>query len=96
MTSAGVGEKYVARVESLVLATLTHIAADDDLTALALLDADLAILGTDAETYDGYRQAVRSEYAALDERTWRAGRAAVLSDLLARQPLYATKAARDR
>lgn len=93
---AGVAEVHVARVEALVLATLTHSAPSEDLTALALLDADLAILGADQATYDRYRVAVREEYAALDEPTWRAGRAAVMSELLARVPLYATAAARDR
>ena len=33
---------------------------------------------------------VRAEYAHLDAAAWRAGRAAVLRDLLARRPLYAT------
>jgi predicted metal-dependent HD superfamily phosphohydrolase len=96
LVRAGVGEVYVARVEALVLATLAHTARSDDLTALALLDADLAILGADQAAYDRYRAAVREEYAAFDERTWRAGRAAVMSDLLARAPLYATAAARGR
>lgn len=38
----------------------------------------------------------REEYAFLDERAWRAGRAAVMSGLLARDPLYGTGAARRR
>lgn len=93
---AGVGEVDVARVEALVLATLTHSASRDDLTALVLLDADLAILGADAATYDRYCLAVRKEYAAFDEQKWRAGRAAVMVELLAREPLYATTVARQR
>jgi predicted metal-dependent HD superfamily phosphohydrolase len=39
---------------------------------------------------------VREEYAAFDDETWRAGRAAVMSGLLARDPLYVTTAAHDR
>jgi predicted metal-dependent HD superfamily phosphohydrolase len=96
LVRAGVDEPHVARVEALVLATLSHAAPSGDLTALALLDADLAILGADQEAYDRYRAAVRAEYAAFDEETWRAGRAAVMSGLLARHPLYVTTAARDR
>lgn len=96
LTRAGVGEVHVARVEELVLATMTHSASPDDLTAWALLDADLAVLGADPEVYDRYRAAVREEYAALDEPAWRAGRAAVMSELLARDPLYGTGAARRR
>jgi predicted metal-dependent HD superfamily phosphohydrolase len=96
LTRAGVGAAHVARVEELVLATITHSAAADDLTAWVLLDADLAILGADPEAYDRYRVAVREEYAALSEQAWRAGRAAVMAGLLARDPLYGTTAGRRR
>jgi predicted metal-dependent HD superfamily phosphohydrolase len=96
LTRAGVAAAHVARAEELVLATMTHMTPPDDLTAWVLLDADLAILGADPEAYDRYRAAVREEYAALDEPAWRAGRAAVMTELLARDPLYGTGAARRR
>jgi predicted metal-dependent HD superfamily phosphohydrolase len=96
LTRAGLQEAHVARVEELVLATLTHAASPDDLAASVLLDADLAILGSDPEAYDRYRAAVRKEYSAFDEPAWRAGRTAVLSGLAARDPLYATGPARSR
>jgi predicted metal-dependent HD superfamily phosphohydrolase len=96
LARAGVAQAHVARAADLVLATVTHLAAPDDLTAWALLDADLAILGADPGTYDRYRAAVREEYAALDEWAWRTGRAAVMAKLLARDPLYGTGAARQR
>lgn len=96
LTRAGVAQAHVARTGELVLATMTHTAPPDDLRAWALLDADLAILGADPGTYDRYRAAVREEYAALDEPAWRAGRAAVMAELLARDPLYRTSAARQR
>jgi predicted metal-dependent HD superfamily phosphohydrolase len=84
------------RAGDLVLATAAHAASPDDLAVWALLDADLAILGADPPEYDRYRLAVREEYAALDEPAWRAGRTAVMSGLLARDPLYGTRAARRR
>jgi predicted metal-dependent HD superfamily phosphohydrolase len=96
LARAGVGEAQTARVEELVLATTAHSAAPDDPAAWVLLDADLAILGADPLAYDRYRLAVREEYAALDEPAWRAGRTAVMSGLLARDPLYGTRAARRR
>jgi predicted metal-dependent HD superfamily phosphohydrolase len=96
LARAGVTDARVARVEQLVLATLDHSPPSGDLTAAALLDADLAILGADRETYDGYRAAVRAEYAAYDDRTWRTGRARVMSALAARDPLYATAPGRER
>jgi predicted metal-dependent HD superfamily phosphohydrolase len=96
LTRAGVGPGPVGRVEELVLATTGHAAPADDLAAWVLLDADLAILGSDPAAYDRYRAAVRQEYAAVDEPSWRAGRSAVLSKLLARDQLYGTEAGRRR
>ena len=96
LARAGVGEAHTAKVEELVLATTAHSASPDDPAAWVLLDADLAILGADPPAYDRYRLAVREEYAALDEPAWRAGRMAVMSGLLARDPLYGTRAARRR
>jgi predicted metal-dependent HD superfamily phosphohydrolase len=96
LTRAGVAEAHVARTGELILATMAHLAPPDDLTAWALLDADLAILGADPGAYDRYRAAVREEYAALDEPVWRAGRAEVIAGLLARDPIYGTGAARRR
>ncbi len=96
LARAGVGEAQVTRAEELVLATAAHAASPDDPAAQALLDADLAVLGADPAAYDRYRLAVREEYAALDEAAWRAGRTAVMSGLLARDPLYGTPAARRR
>jgi predicted metal-dependent HD superfamily phosphohydrolase len=96
LARAGVGEAHTARVEELVLATTAHSASPADPAAWVLLDADLAILGADPHVYDRYRLAVREEYAALDEPAWRAGRTAVMSGLLARDPLYGTRAARRR
>jgi predicted metal-dependent HD superfamily phosphohydrolase len=96
LTRAGVGDGHVGRAGELVLATVGHSASADDLAAWALLDADLAILGADPAAYDRYVAAVRREYASVDEPAWRAGRAAVLSKLLARDQLYGTEAGRRR
>ncbi len=91
LRAAGIDPEPVAR---LVLATIDHT-ADDELTAL-LMDADLAILGSDTATYERYRTAVRAEYAHVPEDGWRIGRAHVLRGLLDRDPLYVTPQARDR
>ncbi|QTN28153.1 pantetheine-phosphate adenylyltransferase [Rhodoferax sp. AJA081-3] len=48
-----------------------------------LLGADLAILGQSEAIYTTYTQAVRSEYAWVDEAAYRAGRKAVLQHFLA-------------
>ena len=88
----GLEEDHIARVESLVLATITH--SSDDPLAHVLLDADLAILGSEAEHYDRYSQAVRQEYSQYDDSQWRTGRARVLKTLLDREDLYVTEPAR--
>jgi predicted metal-dependent HD superfamily phosphohydrolase len=89
---AGLEEGHIARVESLVLATITH--SSDDPLAHVLLDADLAILGSEPADYDRYRRAVRQEYAQYDDSQWRAGRAQVLKTLLDREALFVTEPAR--
>ncbi|MFI9006742.1 hypothetical protein ACIGNX_05850 [Actinosynnema sp. NPDC053489] len=81
-------------VADLVLATADH-ASDDPLTCL-LLDADLAILGSDPAGYERYRRAVRAEYAHVPDDAWRTGRARVLRSLAGRDPLYAGPHARAR
>ena len=90
---AGLEEEQITRVESLVLATITH--SSDDRLAQVMLDADLAILGSEPEHYERYRQAVRQEYGQYDDETWRAGRTKVLKTLLDRQDLYVTEPARE-
>lgn len=90
---AGLEEEQITRVESLVLATITH--SSDDRLAQVMLDADLAILGSEPEHYERYRQAVRQEYGQYDDETWRAGRTKVLKTLLDREDLYVTEPARE-
>lgn len=89
----GLEEEQITRVESLVLATITH--SSEDRLAQVMLDADLAILGSEPEHYERYRQAVRQEYGQYDDETWRAGRTKVLKTLLDRQDLYVTEPARE-
>ncbi|WNV82709.1 HD domain-containing protein [Umezawaea sp. Da 62-37] len=96
LMATGVADQDVGRVEDLVLATLTHEAAPGDRLAAVLLDADLAILGSDGAGYERYRAAVRSEYGHVPDGAWRVGRAAVLRSLLGRGSLYLTDGGRER
>lgn len=84
-----------AVVGRLIRSTARH-EADDDADCAVLLDADLAVLGADPAAYQAYVTGVRAEYAHVDAAAWRTGRSAVLRDLLARRPLYATAPARAR
>jgi predicted metal-dependent HD superfamily phosphohydrolase len=95
LAAAGVAAAEVARVEALIMFTLTHT-GDGSPAGDVLLDADLAILAVARADYDRYVAGVRHEYAAVPDAGWRTGRAAVLVSLLARDPLYATAPGRTR
>jgi predicted metal-dependent HD superfamily phosphohydrolase len=64
--------------------------------AACFLDADLAVLGTDAATYGAYADGIRAEYRHLDADAFRRGRAAVLSGLAARPFLFLSARGRAR
>ncbi len=55
-----------------------------------LLDADLAILAADEWRYLKYAEAIRNEYAWVDDAAYRTGRAAVLQAFLDRPRIYRT------
>jgi predicted metal-dependent HD superfamily phosphohydrolase len=82
-------------VARLVLATKTHKAAEGDVNAAVLSDADLAVLGGPAVRYRGYAAAVREEYASIPDEVFKPARAQILSALLD-GPIFHTEAARAR
>lgn len=82
----------VAEVADLVRMTATHTPTEPD--GWVLSDADLAILAADPDRYAEYVAAVRSEYAHVSDADFRAGRAAILRDLAAREHLFHTAHAR--
>ena len=81
-------------VARLVRLTETHRPAPDDVEGRVLCDADLAILAAAPERYDEYAADVRREYAHVSDDDFRAGRAAVLRDLVDREHLFHTAYAR--
>ena len=89
-----VGGPLLTRLE-IVRATAGHEPTEDADEAV-LLDADLAVLGSDPAAYQAYVTGVRAEHGALDDEQWRTGRGAVLRRLLDRQPMYSTEAGRSR
>jgi predicted metal-dependent HD superfamily phosphohydrolase len=76
------------RVARLIMATKTHAAVGPD--SAVLLDADLAILGSDERDYAVYARQIRQEYAWVPDADYRAGRSRVLTQFLDRQRIYAT------
>lgn len=85
--AAGAGERTV----ELILLTARHgrlEPGDVDDEAALFLDCDLAILGAEPAAFDAYDAAVAREYAALPADTYRAGRRAFLTGLLARPRIF--------
>lgn len=87
---AGVIEAVVTAVE----ATATHSVPAVPSCGITseeigvFLDADLAVLAAPPDEYTAYRQAIRREYAHLDEDTFASGRLAVLERFMERPELF--------
>ncbi|MEV6973919.1 hypothetical protein [Kitasatospora sp. NPDC093806] len=96
LTEAGLAEARIAEVARLVRLTVTHRPEPGDRDGEVLCDADLAVLGGSPQAYAAYAAAVRAEYAFVPEPDFRAGRAAVLRQLLALPALYHTPGAHAR
>jgi predicted metal-dependent HD superfamily phosphohydrolase len=90
----------LSRITAMIEATATHALPDLDEAAKGdaalFLDMDLSILGAPKAAFDSYEAAVRREYAWVDDKAWRAGRAAVLKKFLARPHIFHTDAFRLR
>ncbi len=90
------GRPETVEVARLVRLTEAHRPAPGDTAGEALSDADLAILAAPESRYAEYVADVRREYAHVPDDLFRAGRAAVLRDLLAKDTLFHTHHARAR
>jgi predicted metal-dependent HD superfamily phosphohydrolase len=84
----------VAEVARLVRLTATHDPAPEDHRGAVLCDADLAILAAPRERYAAYVAGVRADFAHVGDEAFRAGRLAVLEELLGREALFRTSHAR--
>jgi predicted metal-dependent HD superfamily phosphohydrolase len=88
------------RVATMIEATATHdlpatgIEPGIGLDTAVLLDADLAVLGSDPAGYQAYVAGVRSEYDHVSADDWRTGRTRVLRSFLDRPALFATPTGR--
>ncbi|MEU3920975.1 hypothetical protein [Streptomyces sp. NPDC029004] len=90
LAEAGLPPESTAEVARLVRLTITHAPAPDDTNGQVLCDADLAILASAPEPYAAYTAAVREEYVFVPADAFRAGRAAVLRQLLDLPRLFHT------
>ncbi|MHA7176781.1 DUF4031 domain-containing protein [Arthrobacter sp. Sr24] len=85
----------VAEVARLVRLTATHSPSPEDDAGHLLCDADLAILGGSDSEYSRYVAGVRRDYAHVPAGDFTKGRAAVLRQLLALNPLFHTPKGRE-
>jgi predicted metal-dependent HD superfamily phosphohydrolase len=86
---------YADEVARLVRMTAEHHPDADDPAGAALSDADLGILAAPRQRYDAYVAGVRADFAHVGDDDFRAGRAAVLRDLVGRGQLFSTSHARE-
>lgn len=91
---AGLPESVVDEVARLVRLTSTHSPGPGDHAGALLCDADLSILGTEPAAYTRYLTAVREDYAHVSDAEFAAGRAAVVRQLLALDPLFHSERAK--
>lgn len=90
LATLGAPAPLVQECARLIEVTASHEVIPGDSNAAALVDADLAVLATGPERYDRYREALRQEYAHLDDDAFLAGRRRVLLSLLERPYVFAT------
>lgn len=86
------------RVADMIRATKTHdqLTHADDPDLAHFLDADMSIIGAPPPAYDAYAQAVRREFASIPTPMFDQGRAAFLTEQLARPTLFHTPYFRSR
>lgn len=86
----GLADHDIGETERPILLTKSHRAEEKDWPGQVLLDADLAILGSDSESYQRYAEAIRQEYAWVSEVDYRNGRSSVLERFLNRPWIFFT------
>jgi len=85
----------IERAVRHILATKDHTASQDPDTDL-FTDADLSILGADAERYDQYTRQIRSEFAIYPDLLYKPGRRKVLQHFLTMPSIFKTTLFRER
>lgn len=90
LVEAGVPEWRAREVGRLVRIT-DHVRPPVDPAATLVCDVDLSILGRSAAEFAEYERRIRAEYDWVPEPQYRKHRAALLTRLVARTPLYGTE-----
>ena len=91
LSSLSIPSDVIKNVKKLILQTKHHQASTTDFNAQVLLDADLAILGSNLAEYSKYAQAIRQEYIWVPETKYFAARKKILENFLQRKNIYFTQ-----
>lgn len=84
--------ELITKVEQMILATKSHMSIKSgDFDTNILLDADLAILGSDKESYIAYSKAIRKEYGQYPDLLFNPGRKKVLQKFLQSEYIFKTE-----
>jgi len=73
----------------MILATKHDVPESAD--ASIVVDADLSILGASAPVFDKYEDAIREEYAFVDDAPFAAGRRKIMQSFLDRERIFLTR-----
>jgi predicted metal-dependent HD superfamily phosphohydrolase len=95
LVDLGAPMAFAQEAYALVIAT-AHAAAPAAGDAQIVCDVDLSILAASAERFDAYEVAIREEYDWVPAPIFRARRAEILEQFLARPAIYSTAACRAR
>lgn len=90
-----IDQNLITKVSGQIIATKSHQKSDDSDTNY-LLDADLSILGQDAETYREYTQKIRKEYSLYPDLLYKPGRKKVLRHFLELDSIFKTEDFREK
>lgn len=88
LTSLGVADEVVARIDELIAFLTRHRAPRNDFDAQVLVDADLAILACSPQEYKKLRSALRAELSELDDLGFTKARLALVKKLLSYETIY--------
>ncbi len=95
MRAAGISESRSREVARMIHLT-DHAGQPTDPVGGLVCDVDLSILGRGPAEFAEYERRIREEYRDVPDRLYREGRSAILSRLLAREPLYQSPHFRSR
>ncbi len=91
-----VQDEAIHKIYSMIVSTQTHQTKLEDEEVKIFLDADMAILGADEDTYSDYLQKVRREFSIYPDLLYNRGRKQFLKKTLKAQSIFLTEYFRNK